>query len=411
MNVAPQHAASQRDAAAAVIAFATLLQLLRAFLSGESPRSVATEPTQIRIAEADAQPLIALTAAHRVLPLLHGVFTKGVVDQVPSALRAAAWVAYETNRANNVAAERELVRLVSRLAHAGISMVGHKGPTLTRWLYRDASLRAYSDLDLLVPRASVFAAVEALAGLGYRSVATIHPNDRDAFLRAGRQYDIELTHVEGGRLVELHWRSDAQHALEQIDNPQWLATLPCIDIDGQEVRHLPAPELLFALLIHGTKHQWDRLSWLVDIALLLPRITATDWQYLVRAAQLQRCETRFLIGLLLAKNLFATPTGEIELFSSRARARATAIAQRIERELVVAPTSTKPVALIRAIIGDMRCNDSWRQSLAQGTRIAFTPNLRDWHHVGDYSGGFWGQWSRRLRNFALRMRKPYVRRG
>ena len=49
---------------------------------------------------------------------------------------------------------------------------------------------------------------------------------------------------------------------------------------------LPAPEdLLLALCIHGSKHLWERLAWIADIAGLIESQPSLNWNELVNRAR------------------------------------------------------------------------------------------------------------------------------
>jgi hypothetical protein len=369
-------------------AYRPLIALLQRYLALAGVAGVNSDcgalPT---LTPQDAEAIVAYAAAHRVLPLVHRVLTEQIDTVVPSSLRAAAWASYESNRVRNRASEAELARVVACIEAADILVVPYKGPTLARALYGDAALREYGDLDLLVPRDQVFVACDLLASLGYRPRAQIAVADRDAFLRAGRQYDVELFHQETRRLVELHWRSDAQHAMERLDDARSRDARPSIEMEGVRYRQLPDVELMFALLIHGAKHRWDHLAWLIDIALLASRMDDVAWQRLAGEAQSQRCEVRFLVGLFLVRDVLRVAIRLDALASARVRTRAQRLAAEIANEIALSQTQRPVRSVLQSILGDLRFNDTFKQSLAQATRIAFTPNHDDWgHHARDGGG-------------------------
>jgi hypothetical protein len=68
-------------------------------------------------------------------------------------------------------AERQLAQVLAALAGAGLPALVVKGAAAGAF-YPDPALRAYGDLDVLVPRTQVDQAEVALNGLGYRPPET-----------------------------------------------------------------------------------------------------------------------------------------------------------------------------------------------------------------------------------------------
>jgi hypothetical protein len=63
---------------------------------------------------------------------------------------------------------------------------------------------------------------------------------------------------------------------------------------------LPIEDLIFALCIHGSRHVWDRVSQICDIAALISSHPDIDWGKLMTAARAADAERMFLLGLCLA---------------------------------------------------------------------------------------------------------------
>jgi hypothetical protein len=69
------------------------------------------------------------------------------------------------------------------------------------------------------------------------------------------------------------------------------------------VSALSAEDLLLALCVHGTKHLWERLAWVCDVAALVNSHEALDWRALFGRAATARVERMLLLGLGLARSL------------------------------------------------------------------------------------------------------------
>ena len=105
--------------------------------------------------------------------------------------------------------ERESVAW--RLARAGIPAVLLKGAALRLSTYRDSAERAFGDLDVLVPRESIPAAVSALEAAGYE-----RESERRVTLYLEHHHHLILTKPEG-LVVEVPWALDAPASPFRLD--------------------------------------------------------------------------------------------------------------------------------------------------------------------------------------------------
>jgi Uncharacterised nucleotidyltransferase len=133
-----------------------------------------------------------------------------------------------------------------------IPVVSLKGPWLMQRLSGDASLKLYSDLDLLVRRNDIARAEELLAAIGFRP-----KRRRDDYHRPWLRDNLrlELHHDAENPLafdfdIEAAWRRAVPAQFERV--PAWLLA--------------PSDELLF-LCLHGARHRFERLSHVLDLVL------------------------------------------------------------------------------------------------------------------------------------------------
>jgi putative nucleotidyltransferase-like protein len=80
----------------------------------------------------------------------------------PAGPSAVAWTAAASLRVDHATAE-----VLVAFRAAGVQALLLKGPSISRWLYRDGEVRPYRDSDLLVRPSDMTAAGRALAGIGY----------------------------------------------------------------------------------------------------------------------------------------------------------------------------------------------------------------------------------------------------
>jgi hypothetical protein len=247
-----------------------------------------------------------LAARHGLLPLLYRAWSGNEGAALPRQAFVDLWAAQQMLVRRNAAMAAALVDLLAALDAAGLPALPYKGPVLAEALYGDVAMRAFGDLDLLIRPRDLRAAKDLLKARGFEPEYDLGPAQEAAFLRASAQYHLVLRHADSGLLVELHWRTDPDAAVEGVasgDAEAWWDARPREPFAGTAVRAFTPEELLLVLAIHGSKHHWERLAWLADLAALMARHPQLDWAWIAgRAAEL-RATRRLLLGLRLAHDL------------------------------------------------------------------------------------------------------------
>jgi len=165
-------------------------------------------------------------------------------------------------------AVKELVWLSDLLGSVGISFVSFKGPLLSQLIYGDPAVRFSHDIDILVDVAEVDAVINLLLGNGYElGIGNHWPSDeRKKSVFAKINHHITFRSKSSGLLVEVHWKL----LVDMVVSKRRMATLISenrmpISIGGRSIYTLSYDFCLAYLVIHGAKHGWQRLKWLVDI--------------------------------------------------------------------------------------------------------------------------------------------------
>lgn len=153
-----------------------------------------------------------------------------------------------------------------RLERADIACIEFKGGSaLSQKLYGDIALRHSRDVDFMVPADRLGDALEALAQDGW--VSNLHPvwTSTPHHRRLARLFlkDIPVLDPNTNCLLELHTRFEPI-PVERMESLWWDAMRLANGPD------LTGAEFLF-LVSHGTKHRWQRMKWLGDIAAIAER--------------------------------------------------------------------------------------------------------------------------------------------
>ena len=161
---------------------------------------------------------------------------------------------------------QELISLCEAFQARGVPVIPIKGATLAVLAYGDLALRDFTDLDLLVPKSSIAEAQVVLLAQGYKRRAlsdglseTIHEEG---------PYHVFIKKRPISR-VDLQWVMAHQHFNFWLDRPEvWQSQIPIVLGNGT-VPGLAPEILLIILCVHGSKHAWELLKWVCDVAELV----------------------------------------------------------------------------------------------------------------------------------------------
>lgn len=317
--------------------------------------------------------VLRLARWHGLTPLLHRHLGGEFAGSLPRATLVELWGAAEAIARRNRAMARELARVVRVLDARGVPSIPYKGPTLALAAFGELGLREFSDLDILVPRADLLTAKEALIEAGYSPEPALPPHVEAAFIDTDAQYHLALR-SGAGVMVELHWKTDPECPVESV-GAAWWQDAPRVVLEGAGMRRFSSEDLMLVLCLHGSKHHWSSLAWLVDVAELLQRGTDLHWEAIARRAAEMRCCRRVGVGLALAATWLGAPLPACAqaLASHPGVAR---VAARIGRSLGERePSCEGPVdSLVLEL--------SMRESLASGIRVTVAtviqPSLVEW---------------------------------
>ena len=244
-----------------------------------------------------------LARRHAVLPLVYHQLNQHAADLVPlEHLQRFKKYSLE-NAARNVVLTAELCRLIKLFADAGIEAVPYKGPILSLFAYGDLSLRRFVDLDLIVKKPDVARARDLLLDDNYELSKSLTAEQQELLLRT--QHNLQFTKDNRQLIVELHWEVAPHLFASTVQGDALWSNLVPFKLNDTQVRTLSADDLLFSLCVHGSRHLWERLGWICDVAELISR-HSLNWATLLERAAKADSERMFLLGLYLAQQLLQT---------------------------------------------------------------------------------------------------------
>jgi hypothetical protein len=212
--------------------------------------------------------VLGFSMEHGLAPLVHRSVKAACADVVPAEAVHDLDSVCTAIAHSNLSASAELAATLQLLARYGIPVIPLKGPLLAQRLFSDIGLRQFNDLDILVREEDRGPARELLLANGFRLAAPV--------ATTGSRPD-SLVSPAGDLSFELHWRLLPERCEFRLDTDYVWRRAREVSFFGNRALTLCDEDLLLYAAAHGTKHLWQRLSWLCDIAEILACDPVIDW--------------------------------------------------------------------------------------------------------------------------------------
>lgn len=227
------------------------------------------------------QVLLDLAGSHGVLPLFcsnfSGELPETFVDRLHTQWAMAAFLA------------TELEGLLRQFCLHGIEVLSLKGPVMAEALYGKLGLRPSDDLDLLVQPQDFARAQAALMDLGFTPISVVD--------------DYHQMFSRGATVVELHFAVAPPSSPSMNLEAAWRRA-QVMQFRGQRTRSFAKADLLVYLTIHGIKHQFARLIWVLDAVRAVADLDEGDIGEALRIAHAIGMEGALLTTCELARCSF-----------------------------------------------------------------------------------------------------------
>lgn len=272
--------------------------------------------------ELDWTYIVRRAQQHSVLPLMNQNLRLHFSDLVPEPALLFFNEAARLCQRRNLAATRELLRILTLLEDRGIEAIPFKGPVLALAAYGNIALRMFADLDVLIHEKDLAQACETLRADGYVAEFALTLEQERNYRKT--ECAVQLRHAGRGTVAELHWLLTERYLSINIPiGAIWERCSPAT-IWHRKLKTLAPEDLLLYLCVHGSKHQWDRLEWLCSFAEVAVASPGLDWIAIGERARTWGIERMLNTAVLLAHNLLAMPLSEAQragAASDRAAAR------------------------------------------------------------------------------------------
>ena len=157
------------------------------------------------------------------------------------------------------------------------------------------------DLDILVRKRDIFRAKRLLLSNGYRLWPEMTEKQELAHLQSHHAFVFlpELPTYS----VDLHWAIAQPHHANAINKEALWERVESVSLGGNSIVTFRPEEMMLVLSMHGSKHWWQQLGWICDIAQLVRSRPDLDWKRVIHEADKAGCMKGLLLALELVKNV------------------------------------------------------------------------------------------------------------
>lgn len=248
----------------------------------------------------DWEYIFGIALRHHLVPILcsnlnHNYFS----NKIPMKIRRILQDFFKKNTAKNLLFMKEMLNIVKLLNKHGITLIPYKGPILAQQVYGNLAMRQFNDLDFFIKKEDFTIIKEILLSEGYQPIFNFNSFQERNYMKSQRE--LKFFHESKGIYLELHWKFsgiflDLPSSAESI----FLKDLNSFTIAGVSIPEISPENLLLILSIHNANHHWDRISWLVDIALLI-NSQKINWIYVLRVSKKLSIQKILFINLYLCQ--------------------------------------------------------------------------------------------------------------
>jgi hypothetical protein len=244
-----------------------------------------------------------------VTPLLYGeLIRQGREGLLSPALLLQLRQDYATSLKGAARQEQDVFQVLQVLHEAGVDIILLKGADLRLRLYGDPAQRPMTDLDLLIHKAQLTQAREALTRLNYQVSPFFtepHPGFRELFGN-----DLGFQSASGRSLpVDLHWEIRAAAGFYRLTYQPLREQADSLDYRGIPVKLLAPTHALIHLCLHTFEDFCDagRIAFntrqIIELTLAFSRLPP-DWPRFLAELTRFQCQAPVLVVLRELNGLF-----------------------------------------------------------------------------------------------------------
>lgn len=317
--------------------------------------------------------LFATAFNHGLVPLLQKHLTAAAPDLVRAHVLAKL-------KRESVANSQSVLHLIGKqlnlyrvLRERGIRVAIFKGAVLAQLAYGEVALRQAGDIDVLIDRVHFAETRSLLESLGYEMT----PRLTDAQLASHLAFHCEIPFMrdEWFTIVDLHWGLAPRSFVFGVETEEVMSRLQSVSLAGNTIETFSDEDMVLYLSMHGAKHLWHRLEWIVSLAELIRGSSKIDWTVVVQRAEHAHATRMLALGLRLVE-AFSDVEIPAQIFTTVDPQRAMKrMAKQIKGQIF---TRSHSIESTETNLYNFKLMDRKRDALVSTLRALFVPTLPDW---------------------------------
>jgi hypothetical protein len=324
--------------------------------------------------------LLRLARNHWITPLLYWHLNAADERAIPRSFMDKLREDFENNCKRSRFLTVELCQIVEAFAANGLPVLPYKGAVLAQYAYGNVALRAFSDTDVLIEKRDLHTIKALLLSMGYEPSEKLDETQERICVLSN--YECAFTHSSRGTRVEIQWavwREGLSLTPSQMGLWEHAASTTLF---GRDMLITPPEDMLLLACVHGTKHLWQNLRSICDVAELIRAHGELDWDALLRRARALGSERMLFVGLLLASDVLGTPLPKIVAQPAQRDGTATALVKHVKQTLFQKPETGRGASVRPLTFHDtfviLRSKERVRDRVRAVLSMALKPTLAEY---------------------------------
>jgi hypothetical protein len=175
-------------------------------------------------------------------------------------------------------------------------------------------------------------------------------------------------------VVDLHWGLTPRSFVFDVDAEEVMSRLQSVSLAGTMVETFCTEDMVLYQSMHGAKHLWRRLEWIVSLAELVRASPTIDWATVMQRAEDANATRMLALGLRLVEAFTDVeiptqidPQGVMKRLATQIKNQIFLVSQKIDS------TETN--------LYNFKIMDRKRDAIISTLRSLFVPTLPDWEAV------------------------------
>jgi hypothetical protein len=252
--------------------------------------------------------LCQVASQHRLTSLLYWNLNALYPDAIPKVSLERLRSYFHRITGRTLLLTLELCKILDLFDSRGISAIPYKGPTLAVSAYGNLALRYFDDLDILIHPRDILQIKNVLVSQGYQPQFPLDSIKEATFFHP--RFEHTFARREGPFMIDVHWATVPLYLSFSQDLEHLSNYLEPVMLEGKTILTFSPEDLLLILCTHNSKHGWERLSWICDIAELISAHQKIDWNRVLEQAVTLNGTRMLLLGLFLANRLLGVTLPE-----------------------------------------------------------------------------------------------------